>query len=82
MGGEFYFPQQFIKIDFTKVNGVCQIVWKASQYFHCTLPSKDTTSDTRIGMSCQVSKKLANAFKKFESGKFPINYKVCDAQHM
>ncbi|KAI8443156.1 hypothetical protein BY996DRAFT_4604285 [Phakopsora pachyrhizi] len=64
MGGEFYFPQQYIKIDFSKVNGICQIFWKSSKYFHCTLPSKDTTSDTRLGMSCQVSNKLVNAFKK------------------
>ncbi|KAI8460857.1 hypothetical protein BY996DRAFT_6409072 [Phakopsora pachyrhizi] len=58
------------------------IVWKASKYFHCTLPSKDTTSDTRLGMSCQVSNKLVNAFKKLESGKFPSNYKVRDGQNM
>ncbi|CAH7684187.1 hypothetical protein PPACK8108_LOCUS18236, partial [Phakopsora pachyrhizi] len=73
-GGEFYFPQENVKIDFSKINGICQIIWMANKcIFDQTIP--DTKTDTRLGMSCQVAKKLSTAFEKYRHGIHPSHFK-------
>ena len=65
-GGAFRFPQDHLLIDFGKCAGFCDIVWRAQNFYHYTLPSKDSAVVTQLGMSAQVSQRLVNIFKKME----------------
>ncbi|CAH7666344.1 hypothetical protein PPACK8108_LOCUS695 [Phakopsora pachyrhizi] len=78
--GEFYFPQENARFDFSKVNGICQIIWMANKVYHSTLPSKDTKKDTQLGMSCQVAKKLSKSFEKYRCGLHPSHFKLRDGK--
>ncbi|CAH7689482.1 hypothetical protein BY996DRAFT_6461259 [Phakopsora pachyrhizi] len=43
-----------IKIDFSKGNRICQIIWKVNKFYNSNLRSMDTKTDTRLGMSIQL----------------------------
>ena len=65
-GGAFQFPQDHLLIDFGKCAGSWDIVWRDQNFYHYTLPSKDSAGVTQLGMSAQVSQSLVNIFKKKE----------------
>lgn len=73
-GGQFFFNDFNVAIDFGAIDGVFEIAWKASQHRHQTLPSSNPGPEqyTRLGLSCQITKK---AFKEFEKYR---NYSADD----
>ncbi|KAI8445026.1 hypothetical protein BY996DRAFT_6492256 [Phakopsora pachyrhizi] len=57
-----------------------ELYFPQENVYHSTLPSKDTKNDTRLGMSCQVAKKLLTAFEKYRCGSHPSHFKVKDGK--
>ncbi|MBW0545210.1 hypothetical protein O181_084925 [Austropuccinia psidii MF-1] len=58
--GHFIFPENNFAVDFSQTNGICQIILKAKDSIHYNESCIYTNTDTRLGLSVQVSKRLAS----------------------
>lgn len=69
-GGGFNFPAAGCFVDFEGFNGVFEVVWKANQYEHHTLPSSlpQNSLHTRLGLSCQLPKRSQMALERICDG--------------
>ncbi|KAJ7620997.1 hypothetical protein FB45DRAFT_928082 [Roridomyces roridus] len=63
-GGEFYWGEYGIGVDFQKTKGLVDILWRGQLDFHATLRSFDTPGSTRFGTSIQITAKGVNAMEK------------------
>ncbi|MBW0494676.1 hypothetical protein O181_034391 [Austropuccinia psidii MF-1] len=58
--GHFIFPENNFSVHFSQANGICQIILRAKDSIHYTESFIYTNTDTRLGLSVQVSKRSAS----------------------
>lgn len=61
-GGEFYFPDYKFRVDFSKCDGACKIIWAERLINHCTLAPVSNSKFDQLGMSLQMNKKTNKFF--------------------
>ncbi|POW02688.1 hypothetical protein PSHT_12006, partial [Puccinia striiformis] len=59
-----------VAIDLRKLDGICQIVFDAGQFKHCTQNSLPHPTATTLGFSLQITKTCVDAFKHITSGYY------------
>ncbi|KNZ49386.1 hypothetical protein VP01_504g4 [Puccinia sorghi] len=69
------FPDYKIVFNFDHHHDV-KIIWQASKYKYCTLPSSPSSKFTLLGISLQINLSLANASHKHQIGDYknPLSY--------
>lgn len=68
IGGAFYNVPYGFYIDFSKINGLVESVWRASEDLHGTCTAEFSSSSYyRLGCSAQINRKLAQAVSRWHS---------------
>ncbi|KAI7948872.1 hypothetical protein MJO29_010537 [Puccinia striiformis f. sp. tritici] len=68
-GGRFVMPDYNFCIDLSKEKCVVKLLWAASQYKHCTLPTIEGPLYTRMALSVQINNRTSNTARDLKSGE-------------
>jgi hypothetical protein len=72
IGGEFLFPSLNMFVDLNCGDGIYEIMWKANQYQHQTMASREPSQKfTRLGCSVQVDATLSSVLTNCSKGEAP-----------
>jgi hypothetical protein len=69
--GEFVFPDCKFGLGFDRLDGIAQLVWRATEYRHFTMLPEHNPKFTQLGFSVQLNTKTVNTFKKSSKKKTP-----------